>query len=111
MIPWNKNKSVGQKIAERREQLKLTQAELAESLGISQNTVNGYENKNWKNPSAKVIYKLATALSIPTIYLLDDDCQVLNEGDEEVLLSHFRRLPDKEKKLAVEVIKILVETE
>lgn len=110
-IPWNKNKSIGQKIKELREQLKLTQEELGKKLGISQNTINQYENKNWKNPSAKVVYKLAETLSIPMIYLLDDNCQTLNDADEEVLLVKFRRLDDKSKKLAIEIVKILVEAE
>lgn len=107
MTPWNKNKSIGQKIKERREQLGLTQAELGKMLGISQNTVNSYENKNWKNPSAKVVAKLASKLSVSTIYLLDDDCQELDEADEEVLLMKYRNLRYKDKKLIVEIIKIM----
>lgn len=105
------SKTIGQKIKERREQLGLTQSELAQRLGVSQNTVNSYENKNWKNPSAKVISNLAKALSVPTIYLLDDDCQVLNDADEEVLLVNFRKLPEKEKELAVGIVKILAGVE
>jgi len=101
---WNKNKSIGQKIASRREQLNLTQSELGKLLGISQNTVNGYENKNWKNPSAKVVAKLASVLSVPTIYLLDDSCQELDDADEEVLLVKFRKLSSDNKKLALRLI-------
>ena len=107
--PWNKNKSIGQKIALRREQLNLTQAELGKLLGISQNTVNSYENKNWKNPSAKVVAKLAEALGVPTIYLLDENCQVLDDANEEVLLTKFRKLDKKDKKLAIEMVKLLAE--
>jgi HTH-type transcriptional regulator / antitoxin HipB len=107
--PWNKNKSIGQKIKECREQLNLTQEELGKKLGISQNTINQYENKNWKNPSAKVVYKLAVALGVPVIYLMDDDCQVLDDVDEEVLLVKYRKLAPDKKKLVIEIVKIMGE--
>lgn len=101
------SKTIGQKIKERREQLGLTQSELAKKLGISQNTVNGYENKNWKNPSAKVVFKLACTLSVPVVYLLDDDCE-LNDVDEEILLVKYRGLDGERKRLAIEIVKILM---
>ena len=100
-------KSTGQKIKSRREQLGLTQSELGKLLGISQNTINQYENKNWKNPSAKVVAKLAEALGVPTIYLLDENCQVLDDASEEVLLTKFRKLNTRNQKLAIEIIKTL----
>lgn len=106
--PSDKNKSIGQKIKFRREQLDLTQSELGKMLGISQNTINCYENKNWKNPSAKVVAKLAEALSVPIIYLLDENCQVLDGVDEEVLLVKFRKLNLKDRKLIIEIVEIFL---
>ena len=100
-------KTIGQKIKSRREQLKLNQEELGRLLDVSQNTVNQYENKIWKNPSAKVVAKLASVLSLPTIYLLDDSCQELDDGDEEVLLTQFRKLTPEKKRLAVEIVKLM----
>lgn len=102
-------KTIGQKIKECREQLNLTQTELGKLLDISQNTVNDYENKNWKNPSARVVAKIAAALSVPTIYLLDDNCQILDNADEEVLLVKFRNLTQEQKKLTINIVKILAE--
>ena len=102
-------KTIGQKIKERREQLNLTQTELGKLLNISQNTVNDYENKNWKNPSARVVAKIASVLSVPTIYLLDDNCQILDDADEEVLLVKFKNLTQEQKKLVINIVKLLAE--
>lgn len=102
-------KTIGQKIKERRKQLNLTQSELGKLLDISQNTVNQYENKNWKNPSAKIVAKIASVLSVPTIYLLDDNCQILDNAEEEVLLVKFRNLKQEQKKLVINIIKLLAE--
>ena len=102
-------KTIGQKIKECREQLNLTQSELGKLLDISQNTVNQYENKNWKNPSAKIVAKIASVLSVPTIYLLDDNCQILDNAEEEVLLVKFRNLKQEQKKLVINIIKLLAE--
>ena len=102
-------KTIGQKIKERREQLNLTQTELGKLLNISQNTVNDYENKNWKNPSARVVAKIASVLSVPTIYLLDDNCQILDDADEEVLLVKFKNRTQEQKKLVINIVKLLAE--
>lgn len=103
---WNKNKSIGQKIKERREQLGLTQRQLGKLLEISASRVAELE-KSWKNPSAHLLNKFAKALSIQITYLLDDYGTVPTGTDENILIDRYRKLPSKEKKLAIEIIKIL----
>lgn len=51
--------------------------------------------------------RIDSALGLSDSSLLDDNCQVLNDIDEEVLLTRYRKLDDKGKKMAVEIIKLL----
>ncbi|HOA80244.1 MAG TPA: helix-turn-helix transcriptional regulator [Defluviitaleaceae bacterium] len=39
LIPWNKNKSIGQKIKERREELNITPLQLSKKIGISRQRI------------------------------------------------------------------------
>ena len=105
--PWNKNKSVGQKIKELRERLKLDQGRFGQAFGVSQKRVWELENKT-KNPSALLLNKIAKTFSVPITYFLDDE-QIVSNVEEDILLVNFRRLSGEKKKLAVEIIKILVE--
>ena len=52
------------KLKERRTELSLTQAELAERVGVTRKTVNTVENGVF-TPSALLALKLARALSVP----------------------------------------------
>jgi putative transcriptional regulator len=51
-------------LKERRAELGLTQAELAERVGVTRKTVNTVENRVF-TPSALLAIKLAKALSVP----------------------------------------------
>ena len=61
----------GDYIRKKRLELDLTQSEMADKLGISQNFV-AYIEKNERNPSKDVIKKLADLFSVPTdkLYLM-----------------------------------------
>ena len=60
---------MGQRIKDRREQMKLTQAQLAERVGASQPTVNEWENER-KTPSVRLLVNLASVLDCCTDWLL-----------------------------------------
>lgn len=107
--PWNKNKSIGQKIKELRERLKLSQKEFGELIGVSQKRIGELENKT-KNPSAMLLNRIAKALSAPIAYFLDEE-RIISDVEEDILIAHYRRLDDKSKKLAVEIVKILTRFE
>jgi len=104
--PRNKNKSIGQKIKSRREQLDLTQSDLARRLKIQQQRVRELEDTS-KRPSAEMLLRISDALDTPMLYFLTD-CE-LNNADEEVLLVKFRKLTPDRKKLAIEIIKLMAE--
>ena len=63
---------LGNRLKERRTELGLTQAELAERVGVTRKTVNTVENGVFV-PSTVLALKLARALSVPveTLFWLD----------------------------------------
>lgn len=60
---------IGQRIKELRNDCELTQKELAQLIGVAQNTITQYENGSTK-PSLEVLVKLADALNATTDYIL-----------------------------------------
>lgn len=53
---------MGYRIRERREELRMSQEDLAEKSGISRQTISSIENTPGKNVSTKTLEKLASAL-------------------------------------------------
>lgn len=104
--PWSKNKSIGQKIKSRREQLNLTQPALAKKIGVQKQRIRELEDTS-KRPSAEMLLKISEALQASMLYFLTD-CK-LDDSNEEVLLTKFRKLDKKDKKLAIGVVKLLAE--
>ena len=104
--PWNKNKSIGQKIEYRRKQLGFSQPKLGAMIGSKKQYVSDLE-KSSKRPSAEKIFRLAAALQAPMSYFLDENCHKVNDVDEEVLLTEFRKI--KDKKLAIKLVRVINE--
>lgn len=53
---------MGHKIKQRREQMHLTQEQLAKLSGVSRQTISSIENNEEKNVSSRTLSKLAQAL-------------------------------------------------
>ena len=82
-------KQIGNRILNRRKQLRLTQEELAEKAGITPQTVSSAElGKKALRPEN--IIRVCSALDISTDYLLLGE---INGGDYSVLLSKISDLP------------------
>lgn len=82
-------KQIGNRILNRRKQLRLTQEELAEKAGITPQTVSSAElGKKALRPEN--IIRVCSALDISTDYLLLGE---INKGDYSVLLSKISDLP------------------
>lgn len=60
---------MGSKIKELRVIKNFSQQDLAEKLGVKQNTVSQYEN-NVKRPSYEILIQLSNILEVSTDYLL-----------------------------------------
>ena len=73
----------GEKIKNARVAKGLTQAELAEAIGVALRTIVSYENGD-SYPKKREIYgKLATALDLDTNYLLTENEEFINEAGEK----------------------------
>lgn len=67
-------KSFGQKVCDARNELGLTQPELAKMVGVSLRSIVAYE-KQEQYPRQSTMLKLAKALKVSVRFLTDDDCQ------------------------------------
>lgn len=62
--------TTGMIVANARKRLGITQAELAENIGVSRNTVSRIENDEYANMTAHTALNLARALGVSLDYLL-----------------------------------------
>lgn len=97
--------TLGERICFLRDNMELTQTELAEKVGITPMTLAKY-TKDLNEPRSSTIAKLATALNTTSDYLvgLTDSYSASNHNNqplqnirEQTLLFHFRKLSEKDK--------------
>ncbi len=64
---------MGYRIRELREEMKMTQEELADKSGVSRGTISALENGSMRNTTSKTLLKLAQALntSVECIFFTD----------------------------------------
>lgn len=72
----------GEKLRQRRKELKLKQEDLARLIGVSKRTVINYEAGNSYPKSRDVYHKIAGALDIDVNYLLTEDEEFVLEANE-----------------------------
>ena len=61
---------IGERIQQRREQLGLTQEELAEASGLRQSIISRLERGTRKNPGADTVRRLAKTLGVTADWLI-----------------------------------------
>ena len=90
--------SIGSRIKQRREELGLTQPELAKLVGISKGSIGNYES-NVSSPNEKILFKLFEILKCDANFLYQDDFQynltnenVAQDSKEIKLLTYYRQL-------------------
>ncbi len=66
-------KSFAEKVKEARFELNISQAKLAELVGVSMRAIQTYE-QGMKKPRQGVVLKLAKALNVSVKYLTDENC-------------------------------------
>lgn len=102
--------SMGSRIKERREYLKLTRGELANKIGVTASAIANYENEI-STPKVDLLYKLFEALQCDANYLYQDDIREIEDFRasfaEQVMIKNFRSLDFHGK----EVVKNLLEAE
>lgn len=101
---------LGNKIKERRELLGISQTDLAEALGTSQNQVSRYE-RGASDPTSEMLLKLASALGTSPNWLTgfgEDEANSsgLDEEELELLLLYRAKSPESKQKIR-DVVRVL----
>lgn len=74
---------LGPLIRRRREDLRLTQAQLASKVGVSRSAVNEWEHGRTKQLRGRNIYRLAKVLEVDPLELLDVRLELRAQADPE----------------------------
>lgn len=85
---------IGRRIKEAREQLRLTQAELAKLVGVTSSAITNYENET-SHPKEAVLYKLLDVLQVDANFLFQDCFPIERQTSnfrETNLLMRYRQL-------------------
>lgn len=88
--------SIGSRIKQRREELGLTQPQLAQLIGVSKGCVGNYES-NVSSPNEKILFKLFTVLECDANFLYQDDINVSGKDSyftagEKDIIKKYRQL-------------------
>ncbi|ENO4239885.1 helix-turn-helix domain-containing protein [Klebsiella oxytoca] len=113
-------KTLGQRILQRRKEIKMTQRELGKAAGVSYATISLWESDNTE-PTGKNLHALSRALQCtPTWILFGDSDQTPGDplalieqdklsGDERELVDLYRSLPESEQSAQLETLRARVE--
>lgn len=102
--------SIGSRIKERREELEITQVELAKRVGVSKGSIGNYES-GVSAPNEKILYKLFSALKCDANFLYQDDMQAFSSKDElkikpteKAMIKKYRSLDQFGKKAVDDIL-------
>lgn len=94
--------SIGSRIKQRREELGLTQPELANLIGVSKGSIGNYES-NVSSPNEKILFKLFSALKCDANFLYQDDMKIIQTDnftfEEKKHIKKYRVLDEHGKKI------------
>ena len=100
--------SIGSRIKQRREELGLTQPQLAKMIGVSKGSIGNYESEI-SCPNENILIKLFSALDCDANYLYYDDINKSEEqlnSKERVMIQKYRTLDEYGVELVSSVIDI-----
>lgn len=102
------NMTLGRRIKLRREQLNLSQTELANLAGIHQPQISRYE-KDESLPAADIVLALAKTLGVSTDWLLGHTPEAYIEGiteEEQQVLAMYRTKPAELKSAIMQILRL-----
>ena len=111
-------KMIGQTIRELRKEMDCTQNQLADTLGVTQDSISLWENDK-RVPDTQYIVAMAKFFDVTTDYLLgltdeyksvrfsEEPSGIGLAPDERALLKKYRALSEKEKALLAQYIQLL----
>ena len=82
--------SIGSRLKLRREELGLTQTELAKLVGVSKGSIGNYESEI-SSPNENILIKLFSALDCDANYLYYDDINKSNDSISNTELQHIKK--------------------
>lgn len=95
--------SFGDRLKEKREEMGITQVQLAELLGVSKGAIGNYE-AGINSPKATMLYKIFEALKCDANYLFQDEMKDIEpetqlSAEEQSLVTKYRKLDAHGKKV------------
>ncbi len=101
---------IGQRIKERRKELKITQTQIQQETSISSGNLSCIENGKYL-PSAIALLELSKILDCSIDWILTgkssiSEGQTILETKEETLLTGFRMLPEDEQRELIEILEM-----
>ncbi len=112
MIGELDNISIGCRIKTRRKELKLTQTDIKQSVGISSGNMSDMENGKVL-PTAWNLLRLSEVLKCSIDWILtgkslteETDCFSLQRESENQLLTGFRKLPEEDQEELLEILEM-----
>ena len=102
----------GERLQKLRNDLNMTQKELAEKLDIKQQAISSYEQGTSK-PKNDVIIKISKIFNISIGYLMgvtDNPYEKEMPADAKELLEIYDSLPYDKKNISIEILKVLKDT-
>ncbi len=109
------SREIGEKIKRRRKELRISQEELAERIGVTYQQVQRYEN-GMNRLNVENIQIIANTLNVPVSYFFEDVRKdvVAEEStpylpvDESKLLNYFRKIREKNSQdIVLKVTKLI----
>lgn len=91
--------TIGEKIAARRKELKMTTEELGRLIGVQRSAITKYE-KNKVDLKSKQIQAIAKALDVSPVYLLPDE----NPDEEHILIAAYWNADPVYRKAALDIL-------
>lgn len=92
--------SIGSRMKARREELGMTQTQLAKKIGVTKGAIGNYET-DANSPKASMMYKIFEALQCDANYLYQDDmfdaASVMLPKDEREMLRLYNQLNQEGK--------------
>lgn len=94
----------------------MTQSELCRKTGIPKSAMSQYVSGSFE-PKQDRLFLIATALNVDEAWLMGYDVPMNKKSpviqlteDEELLLDLFRSIPDDKKQMAIEMLRVALQT-
>lgn len=99
------NTSLGYKIRQLRKEKGMTLDQLAEKTDSSKGYIWELENRETKKPSAEKLQKVAEALGVTAVFLLDENkANPDDEVEKQALFRKLEKLQDNDRKKIMQII-------